>query len=174
MVLLDIIYRATPHRPPLVFADSQMEYPETLGFIQNVAAIYGARLFVAKAGRSPLEQWAKQGWPMLGKLAARNWTRNHRDAGFKCEVTACCQNMKSKPARKLIRKKGHDLQFTGQRGNQDDALRGLRTIRDGITFFVKTDRLTVCNPLTGWTDTMIRRYTEQTSFRCTLLKNEGR
>ena len=56
---------------------------------------------------------------------------------------------------------GVDLHFTGQRGNIDDSLRGMRAIKDGAITYLKTDRMHVCNPLQGWTDMMIRRYTEQ-------------
>ena len=36
LVLLDIIYRLTPYRPLVVFADSGMEYEWTLPFIRTV------------------------------------------------------------------------------------------------------------------------------------------
>jgi len=78
--------------------------------------------------------------------------------GFKIDVSSCCRNMKIAPARRLARALGCDLQLTGVRGSSDDMLRGLRAIKDGATHYVKTDKLTICNPLTGWTDGMGRRY----------------
>lgn len=162
-VLLDIIYRLTQHRPPIIYADDQMGYPETLPHVRALADRYGADVHVARAKRSPTEQWAKQGWPMLGKLAARKWMQKHRnrEMGFRLDVSSCCRNMKIAPARRLARKLGCTLQYTGQRGNVDDALRGLRAIKDGAIHHIKSDKLTVCNPLLGWTDTMIRRYMDR-------------
>jgi len=160
-VLLDIIYRHTPHRPPVVFVNSKMEYPETENFVADVCKKYNAELFVATPKREPLEQWRRSGWPMLGKLSARLWSRGHKDAGFKCDVSACCRNMKIAPGRKMFKKLGLKLQFTGQRGGQDDRLRGLREIKDGSIHTPKADGLAICNPLLGWTDTMIRRYQER-------------
>lgn len=147
----------------MIFADSQMEYPETEAFCREVAQKYGAQLYIARANRTPQEQWQKQGWPMMGKIAARTWMKKHKanDLGFKIDVSSCCRNMKIAPARKLAKKLGCDLQITGVRGATDDMLRGMRAIKDGATHFVKTDKLTICNPLIGWTDTMGRRYRDK-------------
>lgn len=161
MVLLDLIYSRTPHRPPLVFADSQMEYPGTLPFIRRIAKHYGAKLIIARASRTPLEQWTRCGWPMLGKLAAVLWTRKNKGKGFRINVSGCCKKMKIAPARKAIKAAGCDCQFTGQRGGADDALRGLRAIKDGAVKYIKADDLHIVNPLLGWTDLMIRRYHAQ-------------
>jgi len=164
MVLLDIIYKRTDARPSVIFADSQMEHPDTLPFIKMVCRQYGAPLHIARAARTPLEQWQKQGWPMLGKLAARLYMQTHKSRGFKVDVSSCCRNMKIAPARKMMKALGVNLHFTGQRGQSDDALRGLRSIKDGAIKYLKTDKMTVCNPLTGWTDTMVRRYTEENAL----------
>lgn len=166
MVILDILYAKTDFRPQIIFADSQMEYPETQPFIEDVCRKYGADLHIAKASRTPLEQWEKQGWPMLGKLAARKWMQRHKGEGFgiKVNVTECCRNMKILPGRRLTKAIGGDIQITGQRGQMDDALRGLRAIKDGSVSYVKADKLTIFNPLTGWTDLMIRRYTAQNNL----------
>jgi len=160
MVLLDIIHKMG-YRLPLVYADSQMEYPETQPFIHKVAERYGMPLHVAVGSRTPIEQWQRQGWPMLGKMAARIWQQNNQDKDFRCDVSSCCRQMKILPARKLTKSLGADLQFTGQRGGQDDMLRGLRAFKDGAIKYVQADKILVCSPLLGWTDTMIRRYTKQ-------------
>jgi len=173
MVLLDLIYTRTTARTPVIFADSQMEYPETLPFIESVCQRYGAQLHVARAPRTPLEQWRKSGWPMLGKLAARKWMQHHPGRGFKIDVSSCCRNMKIAPARKTMKALGVDLHFTGQRGQSDDALRGLRAIKDGAIAYLKTDKMHVCNPLQGWTDLMIRRYTEQNALPVHPAKAQG-
>jgi len=175
LVLLDIIYTRTQHRPPVVFADDQMSHPQTLPFIRETCEHYGAPLHIAKAERTPLEQWQRQGWPMLGKLAARLWMQKHRhrNMGFKLDVSSCCRNMKIAPARKLMRSLGFEMQMTGQRGQTDDALRGLRALKDSALVFVKTDRLWIANPLTGWTDTMIRRYITQNHLQEHPAKADG-
>ena len=164
VLLLDIVYKHTAHRPVVIFANSQMEYSETETFCREVCDHYNAKLYVAKATRTPEEQWQKQGWPMMGKIAARTWMQKHRaknSLGFKIDVSSCCRNMKIAPARKLALTLGCDLQLTGVKGSTDDMLRGLRAIKDGATHYVKTDKLTICNPLTGWTDTMGRRYRDK-------------
>lgn len=163
-VLLHLIYTRTTARPPAVFADSRMEYPETLPFVRKVCKAHGAELHVAQAPREPLEQWHRAGWPMLGKLAARKWMQHHRGTGFRLDVSSCCRQMKIGPARKAMKELGVDLHFTGQRGQADDALRGLRAVKDGAITYIKADRMHVCNPLSGWTDMMIRRYTEQNAL----------
>lgn len=175
VLLLDIIYRHTKHRPFVIFADSQMEYPETEAFCREVCDYYKADLHIARADRTPEEQWKKQGWPMMGKIAARTWMQRHRKRplGFKIDVSSCCRNMKIAPARKLARKLGSDLQFTGVRGSSDDMLRGLRAIKDGATHYVKSDKLTICNPLTGWTDTMGRRYRDKHNLPVHPAKSRG-
>lgn len=175
ILLLDIIYRHTPYRPLVIFADSQMEYPDTETFCREICKSYGAEIHIAKAKRTPEEQWRKQGWPMMGKFAARIWMRRHKKnpLGFKIDVSACCRNMKIAPARKLAKTLGCELQFTGVRGATDDMLRGLRAIKDGATHYVKGDKLTICNPLTGWTDTMGRRYRDKYNLPSHPAKAEG-
>ena len=175
IVLLDLVYTRTDFNPPVVFADSQMEYPETQPFIEMVCKKYGADLHVAKARRTPLEQWHKQGWPMLGKLAARKWMQRHRrhNFGIKLDVSSCCRHMKILPGRKKTKAIGGDIQITGQRGQVDDALRGMRAIKDGSIHYVKTDKLTIFNPLIGWTDLMIRRYTAQNDLPAHPRKKAG-
>ena len=111
---------------------------------------------------------------MLGKLAARKWMqRNKNIKGFRLNVTLCCRNMKIAPARKLIKAAGFNIHFTGQRGNQDDALRGMRQFKDQAIKYIKEDKLYIANPLTGWTDTMIRRYTQQNGLDAHPLKKRG-
>ena len=160
MVLLDIVYTRTDDRPALLFADTGMEYDETPAFIGQIAEHYGAELHVARPDREPLEQWERDGWPMLGKLAAVKWNRTHRNRGFRLNVSSCCQAMKLQPARRLAKEIGATCILTGQRGQADDALRGLRAIKDGSLYRHKASGLWGCNPLTGWTDFMIRRYTD--------------
>ena len=163
VLLMDLIFRHTEHRPVVVFADSQMEYPDTEAFCRKVCGHYGAELHVAKATHTPEQQWRRYGWPMMGKIAARKWMQRHkhRPLGFKIDVSTCCRMMKIAPARRLAKKLDCTLQFTGVRGASDDILRGLRAIKDGATHYVKADDLTICNPLTGWTDTMGRRYRDK-------------
>ena len=60
-VLLHLIYTHTDARPPVIFADSGMEHPDTLPFIETVCRQYGAKLHVARANRTPLEQWTRSG-----------------------------------------------------------------------------------------------------------------
>lgn len=175
MLLLDMVYKHTDHRPLVIFADSQMEYPETEAFCRQVCDHYGAELHIARSARTPEDQWAKQGWPMMGKIAARTWMQRHKTnpLGFKIDVSSCCRNIKIAPARKLARALGCDMQLTGVRGGTDDMLRGLRAIKDGTTHYVKADRLTICNPLTGWTDTMGRRYRDKHSLQVHPAKARG-
>ena len=40
VLLLDIVYKHTNHRPLVIFADSQMEYPETEAFCREVCGHY--------------------------------------------------------------------------------------------------------------------------------------
>jgi len=159
MVLLELSKKAGIS-PVVIWADSQMEYPETREFIKTTVAKYGFDLRIAKAAISPLEHWRKTGWPMLGKRAARIWNQQNKGAGFKCNVSECCRTMKILPARRLTRNLGCSVQITGQRGQQDDNLRGMRTEKDGMLFYQVRDKMWISNPLTGWTDIEIKKYTE--------------
>ena len=51
------------------------------------------------------------------------------------------------------------LAITGQRGGEDDCLRGTRAWKDGAIAFNKAAGIWTANPLDGWTATMINRYT---------------
>jgi len=175
MVILDLIYTKTEFRPDIIYVDSQMDYPETLPFIQQVCDKYDAKLHIAKGTRTPIEQWHRQGWPMLGKMPARKWMQKHKylNFGIKVDASSCCRNMKILPGRKMTKKLNADIQITGQRGGEDDRLRGLRAIKDGSVVFVKADNLNVFNPLLGWTDLMIRRYTNTYDLAIHPRKKDG-
>jgi 3'-phosphoadenosine 5'-phosphosulfate sulfotransferase (PAPS reductase)/FAD synthetase len=163
ILLMDIIFRHTKYKPIVIFSNSQMEYPETEDFCKEICKNYNAEFHIAKAEKTPIEQWQKKGWPMMGKMAARIWMQKHKDRefGFKMDVTACCLAMKIAPARKLMKELDCDMQFTGTKGNADDILRGMRAIKDGSIYYAKYDKITVCNPLTSWTDTMSKRYRDK-------------
>jgi len=68
---------------------------------------------------------------------------------------------------------GCNATLTGQRGAQDDRLRGLRAIKDGAIHYIKTDKLTQVNPLLGWTDSMISRYAANHKLPAHPKKAEG-
>jgi 3'-phosphoadenosine 5'-phosphosulfate sulfotransferase (PAPS reductase)/FAD synthetase len=67
--------------------------------------------------------------------------------------------MKTEPARQFARSMGLKLAITGQRGGEDDCLRGTRAWKDGAIAFNKAAGIWTANPLDGWTATMINRYT---------------
>jgi len=173
LVLLDLFHRSRCHRaymdnpdydtqprPYIIWIDSQMEYPGTREFIMLSARKYGLfeKLRIAKANRTPQEQWHRTGYPMLGKMAARLWMQKNRGQGFALNCSECCRAMKITPARKLTRNLGCTLQFTGQRGQQDGLVRGFRNHKDGPLFYHNADRMWIANPLTGWTDEDITAY----------------
>jgi len=159
LVLLDIV-RKVSQLPIVIWADSQMEYPETRPFIEKTTASYNLDLRIARAKRTPLEQWSKTGWPMLGKMAARLWMQKNRgeEMGFSINVSECCRALKIGPARALAQNLGCGVQLTGQRGKTDDSLRGLRNIKDGVMFYQARDRIWMANPLAGWSDADIKGY----------------
>lgn len=158
-VLLDIVC-GMGYRPPLIYVDSQMEYTDGLPFVQEVAERYGCALHVGRSRLTPLECWKKYGYPMMGKGSARIWMRSHAGYGFKIDCSTCCRHMKLAPGRAKLKEIGCNATLTGLRGQEDSAIRGLRAIKDGAFCFVKADSITQINPLLGWTDLMIRRYTE--------------
>jgi len=174
MVLLDIILNMG-YKPDLIYADSQMEYGETIKFVKSIAKEKGLKLYIAKHDQTPLETWKKYGYPFLGKQSAREWMRRHsqNEYGFKLDVSTCCRKMKILPARKKLKELGLNCQITGQRGNADDRLRGMRAFKDGVIKFVKADKIYISNPLTGWTDNMVKRYTENHRLKKNPIKERG-
>ena len=159
-VLVDLVYRLTPHRPALVYVDAKNDYPGTLEHVHAVADRYQAQLHTIMASKPLLTQWTRTGWPMLGKLRGRQWMQRNRGLGFKIDCSSCCSSMKTEPARQFARSMGWRLAITGQRGEQDDTLRGMRTFKDGAVTWNRTARIWTANPLTGWTACMINRYTK--------------
>ena len=151
-VLLEIAARDAGIKPILIFADTGIEYPETLPFIRAEAARYNLDLRIARPERHYTETWKRNGWPFMGKIAARLWNQNHPDAGFKLNCSECCLELKIKPARRIVKNLGARLQITGQKGKADDQARGLRSLKDGPLFFQRAHGIYILNPLTGWTD----------------------
>lgn len=160
LVLLGLARYLEP-RPMVIWADSQMEYPETREFIEKTTKTMGFDLRIAKARIKPIEQWQKTGWPLLGKQPAREWNKKNKSAGFRLNCSECCRNLKIKPARRLSRNLGISVQFTGQKGTQDDNLRGFRAKTDGFIKYQKRDRMWIANPLIGWANDEIHGYIKQ-------------
>jgi 3'-phosphoadenosine 5'-phosphosulfate sulfotransferase (PAPS reductase)/FAD synthetase len=174
-VLLDIVARMG-YRPPLIYVDTQMEYEDALPFIRSVAKKYGMQLHVTKAKVTPAECWKKYGYPMLGKQSARIWMQSHRghkSLGFRCDCSTCCRTMKLAPGRSKVREIGCNASLTGLRGEADSRIRGLRAIKDGAIHFLEADKITQVNPLHGWTDLMIARYTKQNGIPVEPKKQAG-
>jgi len=160
-ILMDIVTRYAGLKPPVITVINDMEYPETEAHIKAVCDAYGLESFIARPERSYREQWQKQGWPFMGKLGARNWSaKNAGIYGYKLDVSSCCQNQKINPGRKITKQLRCSMQFTGLRGGEEDLLRGIRAQKDGAYYKNKQTGLYICNPLTGWTDTMCRRYVQ--------------
>lgn len=173
-VLLDIV-AGMGYKPPLIYTDSQMEYQSGVPWAQKIAKKYKLDLHIAKASHTPPEQWRRQGYPMLGKMAARIWMQKHpqEQYGFKLDVSSCCQKMKIDPGRNKTKELGCNANLTGQRGGEDDRLRGMRAHKDGAIHFVKSAKLTVINPLLGWTDLMILRYTKNHNLPINPMRKKG-
>lgn len=166
LVLLDLLHRGIisgicKKRPYVIWIDSQMEYKGTREFIKETVERYNLDLRIAKAQHTPQEQWRRTGWPMLGKQAARLWMQKNRGQGFAINVSECCRALKIRPARNLTKNLGCSLQITGQRGQRDDSIRGLRHLKDGKLFYQNRDRIWIANPLTGWTDEEIKAYIKE-------------
>jgi len=173
-VLLDIVH-GMGYRPPIIYADTQMEYGDNQSFVSKQAAHYGLALHIARADITPQECWKRYGYPMLGKQSARIWMQKHPadTYGFKVDCSTCCRKMKIAPARRLHHKIGCNATLTGLRGEADSTIRGLRAIKDGAICELKADNLTQINPLDGWTDLMIKRYTEQHALKVNPQKEAG-
>jgi len=99
--------------------------------------------------------------------------QQNRGMGFSINVSECCREMKIKPARTLARNLGCSLHITGQRGQRDDGLRGLRTLKDGTLFYQQRDRIWIVNPLTGWTDPEIQGYIKKHKLEQHPARNRG-
>lgn len=158
-ILMDLVTRYAGLKPPVITVINGMEYPETEEYVKQVCKNYGLELFIARPERHYLEQWQNHGWPYMGKLGARNWTaKNQQIMGFRLDVSSCCQNQKINPGRKMTKQLRCTMQFTGLRGGEDDLLQGIREKKDGAYYYNKAAGVHICNPLTGWTDAMCRRY----------------
>jgi phosphoadenosine phosphosulfate reductase len=175
LVVLDILHRELECTPDLIFCNTGMEFPETIRFVKNVAEEYGATLHIVRPDNDLPEFWQAHGWPFLGKMPARTWSRKHKDQnfGFKLDVSTCCEKLKIRPARNFIKTQGYDLTLTGMRGSTDDALRSYRQHRDGPLYKDKPSGVWQCHPLLGWTDLMIRRYTRRWDIPRHPMKDRG-
>jgi phosphoadenosine phosphosulfate reductase len=175
LVLLDVLYRKAGVKPDMIFCNTGMEFPETIRFVRDVAQAYDARLHIVTPDNQLPAFWHKSGWPFLGKLPARTWSKKHRDLnfGFRLDVSTCCAKLKIEPTRRYVKEAGFDLCFTGQRGSQDDALRSLRQHKDGPLYREKSTGVWQCHPLLGWTDLMVRRYTRTHDLPRHPMKEKG-
>ena len=166
LVLLKLVAGQMPSplfkQPPVViYADSQMEYPESREYIEKTVASFGLTLRIGKANVKPIEQWERHGWPLLGKMPARIWNKQNKTAGFLLNCSECCRNMKIKPARRVARNLGIGVQMTGQRGGQDDQLRAHRERSDGPIKYQQRDKMWIANPLINWKDEEIKGFIQE-------------
>jgi 3'-phosphoadenosine 5'-phosphosulfate sulfotransferase (PAPS reductase)/FAD synthetase len=156
-VLLDMVFRHTDYRPPIVYVHNDLMRPATRGFVEEVSAHYGAALTVATPKRPAHEQWQRTGFPILGPVPANNWMRRYRHLGVRLNCTACCRALKTVPGRSATRALACDAQLVGARAT-DDQNHFYKLATGEAISYIKADRLWVAQPLAHWTDAMIRRY----------------
>jgi 3'-phosphoadenosine 5'-phosphosulfate sulfotransferase (PAPS reductase)/FAD synthetase len=160
-VLLHLVYRQTEHRPPVIYVHNEIQNPLTLEHVKQQCDAYGAHLTVATPDRTALEQWAAQGWPILGGIGARQWTARYKHLGVRLNCEACCNRMKIRPGRDATKQAACDAQLTGLRAS-DDQNRGRVIAQQGQHYL--TAGLMVYHPIAHWTDVMVRRYIRQHSI----------
>ena len=157
-VVLDLVARYAPIPPRAVLhVVTGLEPPDTLPHVRQMAARYGLPLHVAQASEAAPDLWQRRNlYPIAGKTAGRTWTRSHPGYGFKADPSSCCRAFKIGPGRAATKALGCTLQFTGLRGAADSASRGLHALKRGAVYEV--DGLTICNPLTTWSDLRTASY----------------
>ena len=159
-VLLDLVSRFAQVPPvAVVFVSTGLEPEETRQHVAATVARYGFELHTVEPSRDYRAVWSSTGFPMLGKASARDFMRQHPGAGFKADCSACCKALKLDPGRRATRQLGATRQLVGTRGSADSRSRGLRTLKDGTSYF--TRGLMIAKPLDGWTDLRLRWYVDR-------------
>lgn len=133
VVLLDICQRVLPLSVPVVFSDTDMEFPDTYKVWSAIMAEYPDREFItAKTEKSALEYWKLFGPPSR-------------------TIRWCCSVLKSTPAlialKKKLRKDAIELlAFVGVRGEESQSRSKYEDISNGA----KNASQINCMPILDW------------------------
>ena len=157
LVLLDIIYRFTHHKPTAIYVHNDLLRAETLSYVKQVCIQLNAPLKIVYPKKTAYEQWRISGYPILGNLASVKWMQKYSHLGVKINCNSCCRALKIAPGRRATRELGMNAQLTGIRST-DDQNRWYKLTGEGHVNYNKADKLYLISPLAHWTDLMVRRY----------------
>lgn len=133
VALLDICHRVLPFSVPVIFSDTDMEFPDTYNVWNEIQQRYPEREFIkAKAERSALENWRLFGPP------ART-------------IRWCCSVHKSTPALMMLKEKLHKsavkvMAFVGVRGDESISRSFYEDSTDGVKNASQLNRM----PILDW------------------------
>ena len=133
MVLLDLCHQALPLSVPVIFSDTDMEFPDTISFWEEIQSKYSSRPFIkVKSKKSAIQCWEDFGPPSQ-------------------EIRWCCSVLKNVPAVIYLHDlatdpKSRTLSFLGVRA--DESLR--RSKYDDIGDGLKNPNQVNAMPLLSW------------------------
>jgi len=166
---------------PHVMSNTRLEYPQTYRNLKRWKQwldSHGVTLHMALPDKRPHEVWAENGIPLFSKEIANKyvqWIRTGndahlkkvpaylhekfrllRDAGIKL-TDKCCDELKKKPMKKLVKSLGFTGAMTGTRMEESNA-RQLAYIQQGSLYHSTRNNQWIANPLSHWLESDIAEY----------------
>lgn len=150
MVVLHMLHKRVPDIPVL-FVDTGYHFPETYAFRDRMAASWGLNL--------------------VNVLPKQTVTQQESAFGIlnQTDPDRCCQLRKVEPLFAALQQ--FDIWFTGLRRGQSSTRKGVSSIEDHVLPNRKV--LLKVNPIAGWTENQVWRYTIEHGIEFLPLYNEG-
>lgn len=87
-----VLHLARQQRPnmPVIYVDSGVEFPESVQFVHELAALWNLNLMVARPveGKSFWDIGSRYGWPIFGKSTASNVARARRTGNIRPQMSS--------------------------------------------------------------------------------------
>lgn len=142
-----VLYMVLQFKPDIlvVFNNTGVEYPKTLQFIKQIQSAWNLNLIETKP-RKTFWQCADQ----YGLMSSK------KTAGFS-HGGNCCQWLKEKPMREVIKELSIDLNFTGVTAVENRQRQQL-ALNYGDSYYTKTWQCRKVHPIMWWTEDEVLQY----------------
>ena len=141
---------------PVLWANTGVEFPETVKFARKLAEEWNLNLIECKPVKTFWQCVEEYGFPWPRKIRLKNGTKAPG-------TPRCCYYMKELPMRKAVEELGIEATIDGVRA-EESYNRKWAIIRHGVQVFVKKKGYWFIHPIAYWTSSDIWRFIEENSL----------
>lgn len=128
----------------VLFENTGVEYPETIKFIRKLTEEWNIDLIETKPEKTFWQCIDEYGYP-------RPKSNRTQQKGKKNKRPLCCDYLKEKPAKKVMKEYGFEVVYLGITAMESHQ-RQIRAVTHGTCYFAIADKMKKVHPILYWTE----------------------